>query len=557
MANPWDRPTQKAAEPASPAASGATPWQKPGEAPEYKTRTGRPSTTLAEAGGAFDDLVRVIANGATFNGADQLAAWDPLLNLTPPEQENLPAQRQLTAEAEQRLGPGVTTAASLVGGGLSSALIPGAAFSTMGRAAATGAAMGGGGTVATSYFNDGTIPDLPEVAVGTVLGAGLGAAGQKVGSLFAKPKVNPIMDKYANVLKNEGIDVLSGQVMGKAGVAQRAREAAAKGASEVVEKQADSFSSAALRKANIITTVDGRLEPQVLDKGFRTIGGQMDVLATNNPITGPNAKPILTGLYRDLYKTAKEYSDSIEGPAAKIVKNTVMKIGKAAKAGHLSGEDYQAMTSSLEGAARRNAALAPTLRELRGTIDNAMEMSLASTNPAANGAWKEARRLYSNLLVIQRAAGVAGNDAAGGLITPQALAAAVKAVKGTKAYTRGWTDFDELSRAGNAILGYKLPIPTQASSSEIAKHLARKLGIAGVGTAMGTSLGPAGMIGGAAVGAGLDTAANAVSSAMALRPYGNLSNLPLGEIGGRIGSAASAGLAGAVPQNPFAKAISQ
>lgn len=573
MAGPWDNYAPQSTDVKTDQQSG--PWngfgqaeQAPAAQPGMVPGLGVPDPTagpivpggLAGGLGRVDDMMRTVANGATFGAADTMAAGMQQLTGAP-EAMGGPAdwqgQQDLSKQALGEMGPIAGPAATMAGSALTSAIVPQSAFATLGNAIKTGGAMGALGTLAQSYFDDGTMPSPMEVAVGTIVGAGGAAIGNVVGGAIQKPKVNPLAEKYAGVLTNEGIDVTAGQVANDARMMRR--EAAATGAPDFLTKQAEAYSTAALRKAGILNPLGGRLEPQVLDVGFKNIGGKMDVLAAHSTIDGPTAKPLLHQLWRDTYMVAKDFGDSINGPTAKVINNTVKKVAKAAQAGKLDGSAYQDITSGLESAARHNSTLAPVLRELRANVDGAMENFFQQTNPAMAGSWKEARRLYSNLLVIQRASKGVNGDTAGGLITPKALAAATAAVKGAKAYTRGWTDFDGLAHAGAALIK-PLPVATHASTDQISRALTKKLGLAGMGAGAGNLMGGGlpGMAVGAGVGAVADTGIDAIVNAIRMQPFSKLSSTA-SATGGQIGAAG--GMAGGALANangnPFAKALGQ
>lgn len=549
MAGPWEKYQQKSGT----APKGSGPWDA------YGKKSGgimqQAGDVLVEgakhagqnfvgAMGDIDNAIRVFARGATLGGADHLAAKGAeLTGVGGPA--DVAGQQALTAGAKEDLGPVLGNAAELAGAVAPGALIPGAAVSSLPRAMATGATTGIATTTGQTYFDTGDLPSVPEVVVGGMLGAGGGAVGYGLGKLMQRPNLDANTMKQVNLLNQEGIDITAGQATGSASALRR--EAGATGAADLYESQIKNFSKAALRRAGIIAE-DGRLDPTVLDDGFKIVGGQMDKLVANNSIQGPNARPVFMNLLRDSANISAAYKSTVEGGPAKIIDNTYKAIAKAAKRGQLTGAEYQDITSKLEAAARGNPKLAPVAREMRAAIDNGMEEFIKQSNPTDAGLWQAARRRYSNLLVVQDAFTRQGRDAANGLITPANLAAATKAKQGQTRFARGRTDFDDLARAGQAVLR-PLPVGQHASPQEIAKMLGRKITTAGMmgGSAMLGGLSPLASGAAALGGMALSEGVEAGLGRMALRPVTSLSTTA-------AQTGAKAGVAVGSAANPFTRA---
>jgi hypothetical protein len=498
------------------------------------------------AGGFADDLVRMLARGATFGGADVLAAKAAeATGIGGPA--TLEGQQQATGEAQAALPVGVGTVAEMAGSMAPSLMLPGSATATLPRAAATGGVMAGGQQAATHYFDTGEMPDATAVATNVAIGGLFGAAGHGLGRMFQQPKMEPAIRTKMEVLNNEGIDVTSGQITKN--VSMLSKEAKAPGAQEFVEKQAQAFSKAALRKAGLMAE-DGRLTPDILQDGFDFVGKQMDDLALQHNIGGAPGQTILPDLLAKARNIGTKYKESVEGGSAAIIGNTVRDIAKAVKNNTMTGAQYQELTSKLEAAARTNHKLSGTAREMRAAVNEAMENYIAATDPAAANMWKMANRRYANLLVIENAAARAGRDAAEGLITPNALGMATRAIRGKRLYTRGLTDFDELSRAGQTLIR-PLPVHANANGDEIARILARRAMHSAVGGTAGFAAG--GGIPGALAGAAVPQILHNVSNRMALAPAASLSRTAAstgGNFGTMLGAAAAS-------QNPFSRAINE
>lgn len=73
---------------------------------------------------------------------------------------------------------------------------------------------------------------------------------------------------------------------------------------------------------------------------------------------------------------------------------------------------------------------------MRESLDDAMQRSIAQNNPRDLGGWQQARRQYRNMLVVEKAATGAGENAALGLISPSQLRNAT-VQQGRRAFARG------------------------------------------------------------------------------------------------------------------------
>jgi hypothetical protein len=114
--------------------------------------------------------------------------------------------------------------------------------------------------------------------------------------------------------------------------------------------------------------------------------------------------------------------------------------------------------------------------------------------------WREARRQYRNLLVLERASTASGTRKNLGIISPATLSQA-DIGQNRRAYARGRSEFSELAHAGE---GAMTPLPNSGSAARVA---ARGLipGVSAVlGALAGNSLGgPAGLATGGLAGAAL------------------------------------------------------
>ncbi len=562
MAAPWEQDWQ---EPQIPEVGAQVPAGAPGDTvdrrPRYedgqlKDPVDYTVNAVQQTGSALDNLARMIANGFTAGGADAFAAkMNDKTGLDTRGGSSMEGQQFQSDLAAQELGPVLSTGGEIAGGMAQGALIPGGMLNTIPKAAATGMLTGAANTAAQSYFDTGELPSLPEVLPGAIFGLAAGAGGAALGKIFQRPRLNVSQEDNANLLSKEGVDVTSGQATNNPKLLKE--EGKANGSWQFAQKQSEQYSKAALKRANIISDT-GRVDPETIVQSFEHVGKQMDALAARNNMqfkVNPNGR---IDVLDDLRSIAKTYHDSVQGGPAKIIDNTVRDIAKAASQGVLTGQKYQEITSALSAAARSNPALATTAHEMRMAISHAMEDYISSTNQADAGLWKAVNRQYANLLIVENAMGRAGAQAADGIITPASLQAATKAVRGTRAYARGKTDFDDLIRAGVATGVGKLP-STTFGVNDLPKYLASKIATfapaaAGFGAAYGAGGSPAMMAAGMAGTMGMG-AVNAARNSTRLTPVNELNPLAT-QIGGRLGASLGMGVGPELP-NPFLKASGQ
>lgn len=326
----------------------------------------------------------------------------------------------------------------------------------------------------------------------------------------------------ANNLTGEGVDLSAGQRTGSKPL-QWAESVlgdtpfSGGGAARTQENQAEQFTSAALRRAG--ETAD-RASPDVVDNAFRRIGGQFDAVAARNHVVADQH------LGNDLATVEGEYN-SLVGPTqrAPVIANTMQDIGDivAQNGGHLTGEQYNALTSRLARQAR-GARADPQLQEAltgtRAALDDAMERSLqASGNTADLDVLRTARRQYRNLMVIEKAATGAGSATAEGLISPSQLRNAT-VTQDRRGYARGRGDFADLARAGEGVMK---PLPNSGTAPR--QYMQHMMSIIG-----GAAGGATGGLPGAMAGVAAPAAAGRVLMSRPVQAY--LGNQVLGPAAG-------------------------
>lgn len=319
---------------------------------------------------------------------------------------------------------------------------------------------------------------------GAVIGSALPVAGSALGAtarrLISPFVANPERTAAADYLAGEGVRLSAGQRTGNDALRFAESELGGNTARNLAETQGEQFTAAALRRAGIDAP---RATPEVMDTAFTRIGNDFDTLAAQNHLAPDDQ------LARDLGATARDYMSLVpETSRAPIVMSTIQDLGEALNRGPLDGASYQAARSRLDRAARGTADndLRDALHGIRNALDDGMERTIAARNPADLGAWREARRQYRNMLVLERAAAGAGEEAAQGILTPARLRAATVQKQGVRNYVRGDGDFAELARAGAATMK---AMPNSGTAGRLnAQNVG--LGLAGLlGAGAGTTTG--------------------------------------------------------------------
>lgn len=352
------------------------------------------------------------------------------------------------------------------------------------------------GSLAAGKLTEGTAAQPYAEVAGALLGGSLPSAARRV--------VTPLpasaeRQALATTLRNEGVDLTAGQATGRKPLqwmesALGDTPGSGGPAARIMDNQGVQFTSAALRRAGIDAP---RATPEVIDNAFRRIGNDFEAVAQRNNVTAD------ARLGTDLTRVEREYNNVVSpSNRAPVIENTARDIGDmmAANGGHLTGEQYNAITSRLARQARNaraDAQLQEGLQGLRTALDDAMERSLfRSGNTADMQVLRTARNQYRNMIVLEKAATGAGSGAAEGLISPSQLRNAV-VQQNRRAYGRGQGDFAELARAGEALLK---PLPQSGTSPRHnVTHMLQTIG-AIVGGAGGAAGGPSGAAAGAIAG---------------------------------------------------------
>ena len=291
--------------------------------------------------------------------------------------------------------------------------------------------------------------------------------------------IAPERQAMLNVLQGEGVDSLTaGQRTGNKGLKWAESTLAdvpfsGTSAEAINEAGSGQFTRAALRRVGENAE---RASPEVIDRAFNRIGGTFDRL------TGRNTMRLDPQVQNDMLNTTLEYHNNV-APMMRspFIENMMNDAAQWAgqQGGQLSGVQYQNLRSRLSAAARgsNDPQLSHALSDMTEHLDDAMERSIAASNPHDAGAFADARRQYRNMLVVERAATGAGEAANQGFISPAQLSGAAKAVIGRRAYARGQGDFADLARAGESIMK---PLPQSGTAPrENILHLLQLAGLLG------------------------------------------------------------------------------
>jgi hypothetical protein len=395
-------------------------------------------------------------------GLPESAPYDP--NSPTLTGYHLPGGAELQSDVEQAAGPFYqpkTTAGkyaqtigefapAAVGGpeGLASKLI--------GRVAIPGAA-----SEAAGQATEGTALEPYARIAGAVAGAGAPAL---IGRAISPMTISPARQAAVNTLENEGVNSLTaGQVTGSRPLqwfeqALSDMPMAGGGAGRASEQSAEQFTRAALQRVG--ENAD-RATPDVIDRAFTRIGNQFDTIAARNNITADGQ------LGQELRQVQTDYNFLANPMQRQVVDGALNDVVDVIhnNNGVLPGDQYQAMRSRLDRAARaaqgNDNQLSDAMFGIRNALDDNMQRSLAATGNGADAqAWTEARRQYRDMFVIEKAATGAGENAANGLISPSQLRNAV-VNQGRRAYARGQGDFADLARAGEAVMR---PLPQSGTA---------------------------------------------------------------------------------------------
>jgi hypothetical protein len=439
-------------------------------------------------------------------------------NVSP--EPNLPTYQDIKESVERRTGRTLYEPKTKVGQYASTVaeFLPGMLFPAGGAATTFAGRMGqralsnviapGVVSETAGQLTKGTSAEPYARVAGGIVG---GMAPSMIGRAISPVRVDPQRTQQATTLAAEGVPVTAGQISGSKPLRYAESVAidtpfAGGRAGAVMDQQAERFTQAALRRAGIDAP---RAEPQVINAAFDRIGAVFDNVGgsifvplqrVNNQFGRPTVNPLVTRINDVAARYERTTQPSLASPLPRNIANDLQEMANSANVMH--GQTYLRWRSELGTAARgaQDPATREALFDIQRLLDTAAEASLrGSGRPeivARADQLRNARREYRNLLVIEKAATSAGENAALGLISPSALRNAT-VQQGRRAYARGQGDFGDLARAGESIMK---PLPNAGTGPRVGVQL---MGSA-VGAAIGSMFGgPAGgMIGALAPMAG-------------------------------------------------------
>jgi hypothetical protein len=284
-------------------------------------------------------------------------------------------------------------------------------------------------------------------------------AGSKGFANMLAPKITPERQKLIDILDSEGVSATAGQKTGNDRLRYAESMLGGGKMQNVIDAQGEQFTKAALNRAGIDSM---RASPKTMSKGFTDIGNKFDELGKRN-----NLIPDVT-LAKDISGSVTDYANNApQSMQPKLVGKLANDILTASQNG-MTGTQYNAFTSELGEVARSAGSNDPHLRDvyygLKSALDDAMERSIAQNNPTDLGEFRDVRNKYRNILVLEKAANGAGENAAQGLINPSALRNATVQKHGLRNYATGEGDFADLARAGEGVLK---PVPNSGTAQRI------------------------------------------------------------------------------------------
>lgn len=298
----------------------------------------------------------------------------------------------------------------------------------------------------------GDIPAVKGTAAEPFVRAGAAMLSPSAAERMVTPITTaPTRAQAARILEKEGVDISAGQKTGSKFLRKQEEELGGATTENLAERQSEQFTSAVLKRVGEDAP---RATSDVMNNAFDRIGGQMNKLAASNTLT------VDTKLTNDLKAAQAEYNRLISpnnrAPIVDEVVNDILKpVASGLSGGTIAGDQYQAIRMQLGKDARavkNDPHLQDTLYTIQRAVDDAAERAISAQNPDMLGEWRQARQEYKNLLTVEKAINYQGEAANSGIVTPQNLARAVKAMGGGRDYSRGRTDLSVLAKAGSEVM---------------------------------------------------------------------------------------------------------
>jgi hypothetical protein len=234
----------------------------------------------------------------------------------------------------------------------------------------------------------------------------------------------------------------------------------------IEDAQQRMFTRALLKEAGVDSEI---ATPEVLRNARKSIGKEYDALEAQTQVKSDGQ------LFADITNIDKNYASGFASQMKapyKAFRDEILNFVQGKQVGPRQqqtkgGKSYKDMQSSLSeeiAKARRSDApganrYAEALQGLSDSLASAMERS--TTNPELSATWADANRRYANLMRIEDAMKMAGQEKLNtGFVPPQQIATVVRTAN-PRAWVEGGNQFTELVRAGAATL----PNPTPRSGT--------------------------------------------------------------------------------------------
>lgn len=322
------------------------------------------------------------------------------------------------------------------------------------RNAVQGAASGLGSEAAGQYTKGSAYEPVARIA-GALAGGLVPSAAAKVVTPLPIPQER---QAFINALEKEGIPLTAGQKTGYTPLKYAESVLgdvpfAGQQASNIQRDQLQALTGAAMKR---VGSNERSIGPESMDRVYSDLGKKFDDLAATT--TGKMDKQFAD----DLGSTVQNYihltNPGERKPLIDHVVGTMIDLSKNSS-GQVAGEQYKAFRSQLTKAARQTQD-AEFKTAVGGIVEALDGMMARSAGPAAAKAWQEVRGQYRNLMTLENAAGMAGENAAQGMLSPSGLRSATVNA-GKRDYVRGNGDFAELARAAEAIMK---PLPNSGTA---------------------------------------------------------------------------------------------
>jgi hypothetical protein len=437
----------------------------------------QPSAAAQQEGGSLDSIVRSMANAATFNLADPIAAAaDATIPLDSGSshasswreryRENLANQKART-RANEIAHPSLSLAGGVAGGMMNPVSravgLPKSLFGAATQGAALGGAYGAGASIGSGGKNDALVAALKQASFGAATGGILGS-----GVYGASKAITPAAKTAAAaVLEKMGVSPTIGQSLG--GTAQRLEDSAT--SIPLVGDAIRDRQIGALNQFNR-ATYNRVLEPLGLSYSKDAPVGNAAVSHIDDIIGSAyerayrgavvRATPAFTAAIKD---ATDEAANVLPQQRVQAIRNNINRlvISKLDGKGQLSGDALQTAKNWLAEQARGSANSSMDDRATAvayGKVLDGIKSGIRETDPDRGALLKAADTSFMRFTRLVQAAGTTNANAKGGVVTPAHLATALRSLDTStrrKAFAMGAAPMQDLAQAGQQALSQTVP----------------------------------------------------------------------------------------------------